>query len=76
MKGLFTVLTFITFTCLGYLADKKIVHFILKRVPDTEWYGIIEIIVWAIVVLLTASIIFWVATLFSLLVSLFFGDKE
>lgn len=68
MKAIITVVTFLICGYLGFLADSVIVGFILERVPETEWYGLIEIGVWGLILVLTFGLILSISVAISALV--------
>ncbi len=79
MKTILTILIFITFTCLGYIADRHIVEYVLSITPKTEWVLIIELLLWTFVIPVTVSVVFWLSALIVLIfldTDNFFSETE
>lgn len=58
-----TVIVFLSMVYLGYSIDKWAFYQIINAVPQTEWLGLIKIMVGFLLFLLTAPIIFAISAI-------------
>lgn len=73
LKNIVTVVVFLATAYGGFKIDQYLFYLILNEVPDnSEWVGLIKIVLAVILFMFTAATIIWFSFLMSAIVNIFF----